>query len=349
MSNAFKEILTTKFNQHDIKVYGTHNNPLFKANSIGQLLEIINIQDTIYSFDDEQKIEQNGQTFLTEEGLFKLLRPIQTPVADQLNEWTHKFLKQLHFQTLKAQEEESKRLLNQKEQELLEYKGKTFKEVEKKGYLYVLKTDIQNAYKIGKTKDAVAKRIRGLQTGNCNDIDVLFEFPTGNPNLLEYCVHHTLEKYRCNSKREFFDCRFKFITIVIRILGTIIDVLLSSYDNISEEEIWERIERPGMQTQQELPPPPEYDFSHDEDYKTSFFQWLDVNIEYKADKSFFLQTRDVLKHYLDKETIHSSESTAYRQLIEQWIKSRFPEEISCYSSFKIGKRNRKGWRHFCVK
>ena len=83
--------------------------------------------------------------------------------------------------------------------------------------MYVVKTDAQGAYKIGKTKDVVTKRVKGLQTGNVNNIEILLDFPTSNADLLERCVHYILNRYRCNSNREYFDCNFDYIKLVIEI------------------------------------------------------------------------------------------------------------------------------------
>lgn len=45
---------------------------------------------------------------------------------------------------------------------------------------------------------------KGLQTANVNDIEELFVCETSNDVLLEKCIHYILDKYRINTKREFF-------------------------------------------------------------------------------------------------------------------------------------------------
>jgi hypothetical protein len=70
-------------------------------------------------------------------------------------------------------------------------------EKEQELHICVIKTD--GGTKVGKTKDAVNKRIRGLQTGNVNNIEILLDFKTSNPDLLEKCAHYILDRYRCNS------------------------------------------------------------------------------------------------------------------------------------------------------
>ena len=77
---------------------------------------------------------------------------------------------------------------------MVKYKEKTYEEIEKTGHIYVIKTD--GGTKVGKTKDTVNKRIRGLQTGNVDNIQVLLDFKTSNPDLLEKNVHYILDRYR---------------------------------------------------------------------------------------------------------------------------------------------------------
>ena len=105
---------------------------------------------------------------------------------------------------LKAKEQQSEQLqtqlqmqlkakelqLEEKEQELVRYKEKTYEEIQKTGHIYVIKTD--GGYKVGKTKD-VNSRIKGLQTGNVNNIEVILDFKTSNSDLLERIVHYLLD------------------------------------------------------------------------------------------------------------------------------------------------------------
>jgi hypothetical protein len=103
-----------------------------------------------------------------------------------------------------------------------------------------LKTDAHGAYKVGKTKGDVSKRIKGLQTANVDDIEIMFKFRTSNPDLVEKMVHVVLDQYRCNN-REFFECKLDFIKIVTEISCKMFDTLVSMYDNITENEVYNRL------------------------------------------------------------------------------------------------------------
>ena len=142
---------------------------------------------------------------------------------------------QLQLKEQEKQEYQQQLLL--KEQELKYYKELTYEEVEKTGYNYILSTDKPGIYKEGLAKDP-KKRIKGLQTGNVDDIQILFEYPTSNPALLESFVHFVLDRYRCNSNREHFRCDLEYMKTVIKLAGKMIDTLKSSFHTISKEELF---------------------------------------------------------------------------------------------------------------
>ena len=51
-----KRLLVKQFNGVNIQVYGTYEEPLFKAKDVGDLLEIKNITDTVSLFNNKQKV-----------------------------------------------------------------------------------------------------------------------------------------------------------------------------------------------------------------------------------------------------------------------------------------------------
>jgi prophage antirepressor-like protein len=77
--NNEDSLLVKQFNGLNIQVYGTYENPLFKAKDIGELLGIDKIRKTIENLDEECKVKinapggvgtNNSDTwFLTEDGL----------------------------------------------------------------------------------------------------------------------------------------------------------------------------------------------------------------------------------------------------------------------------------------
>ena len=74
-----------------IVIKGTINEPLFRANDVGTILEMINIRATIQNFDDSEKVVNSIDTlggsqqvtFLTEKGLYKVLFKSRKPIAEK--------------------------------------------------------------------------------------------------------------------------------------------------------------------------------------------------------------------------------------------------------------------------
>ena len=134
-------------------------------------------------------------------------------------------------------------------------------------------------------------RIKGLQTGNVNDIQILLEFPTSNPDLLERCVHYILDRYRCNSGREFFDCNFEYIQKIIEICWNTIDTLKSTYQNIFnsgfinniDKEIFINIEKFSTSTVSDVNRQGSLQNKvEDQDQQllkdNQFYKWMDENV-----------------------------------------------------------------------
>ena len=258
--------------------------------------------------------------------------------------------KQLEIQKQKELlEKETKQLqdsLEQTQQELVKYKEKTYEAIEKTGHIYVIKTDAQGSYKVGKTKDAVNKRIRGLQTGNVNNIEILLDFKTSNPDLLENCAHYILDRYRCNSNREFFDCDPEYIKSIITVVGSTIDTLKSCYKHISNDELTSRLESGVKFTINDNindnisdninDRPPEYNAEN-----VNFYNWLDKNIVKRHNS--LLHLKDVCESYLDTKKIHSRLSHRIRIDLESWIRRRF-DNIKCiYTDSSLNGIRYKGW------
>ena len=61
--------------------------------------------------------------------------------------------------------------------------------------LYVLRNGYTDAYKIGVTKSTAEKRAKQLQTGNPNDLKVLYEFFAKDAYTIESYLHNSLDRY----------------------------------------------------------------------------------------------------------------------------------------------------------
>ena len=245
------------------------------------------------------------------------------------------------IQQSKQELEENKRQLEERNKQIEEttrelhlYKQKTYEEIEKTGHVYIIRTD--GGYKVGKTKD-INNRVKGLQTGNNREIEVVFDFKTSNSDLLEKNVHYILDRYRCNSNREFFDCDPEYIKRIITIVGSTIDTLKSCYKHISNDELTSRLESGVKFTiNDKTDRPPEYNAEN-----INFCNWLDKNVRERHNS--LLNLKDVCESYLDKKNIHSSVANRIRIDLESWIRRRFDNIRYIYTDSSLNGIKYKGW------
>ncbi|KAJ3214030.1 hypothetical protein HK099_007063 [Clydaea vesicula] len=191
-------------------------------------------QDSFTDDDKENLLQQlhDTQQKLRETELLaqQKLKEVELIAANELSDAQQK-LKEVEL--IAANEKKEKELMAAK---LNSWKLKKYDKVVSCGSLYVLKTDSDDFYKIGKTKE-LKKRLAAHQTSNEADIQTLLNFDSCNPDLLEKCVHFCLDRYRSNSNREFFECDLPFIKNVVDILGHALDTIKSSYPNITRTEL----------------------------------------------------------------------------------------------------------------
>jgi prophage antirepressor-like protein len=242
-----EHILQKQFQQFNIQIYGTLENPFFKAKDIGDLLGIKKIRTTLDNLDDNCKVLRDAHTmgglqeqwFLTEDGLYELIFISRKPIAKQFKIWVRSIIKEIRINSIKQLEEK----LNYQEKQLSYYKELTFEQVNLNETSYVFSTDIDGVYKIGKTdKPTAKKRAQQLQTACVEEIQIFYEYHTCNSLLLEKTVHYILERYRCNSNREHFRCKLDYIKMIINLVGKIINTCKSSYQTITYDKLKEKIE-----------------------------------------------------------------------------------------------------------
>lgn len=86
---------------HSFNVYGTPEEPLFKAQDIARVLTLTNVSDMITRVDKEELTKlnlgsQNGETwFLTEDGLYEVLMQSRKPIAKQFKKGVKEILKSI--------------------------------------------------------------------------------------------------------------------------------------------------------------------------------------------------------------------------------------------------------------
>ena len=87
-----------------------------------------------------------------------------------------------------------------------------------------------------------------------------------------------------------------------------------------------------------------------------FFNWMEENIEYK--ENALLQLKDVCLLFLNKQKIHSKESTKYKKEIEKYIKEKYKNLKWEHGKIKLSandyvdentKTTCYGWKHLVIK
>ena len=115
--------------EYPINIQGTVDEPLFQANQIGKLLEMVKIQNQMSTFDNTEKVSRETSTlggiqkvlFLTERGLYKILSKSNKPIAKKFQDWMVNVIKELRQQgeyRLKQEHEIEKKLIKSQEQNL---------------------------------------------------------------------------------------------------------------------------------------------------------------------------------------------------------------------------------------
>ena len=94
-------LLIKQFNDLNITIYGTYEEPLFKAKDIG----IEKIRKTIENLDASCKVLKDAPTggglqeqwFLTEDGLYEVLFISRKPIAKQFRVWVRNIIKEIRL------------------------------------------------------------------------------------------------------------------------------------------------------------------------------------------------------------------------------------------------------------
>lgn len=235
------QLLVEQFKHFNIEIYGTYDEPLFKAKDIGDMLGLKNVKEIIKKYNNKQKLgvcltDPHGRlqetNMLTEQGLYKILMRSRKPIAEEFQDWVCELIKQIRLN--------SNKLLNDKIKELEYYKEPSYQELPLDESVYCLSTDIDNVKKVGKTTNTSKNRKDQIQTGCVKNIHVLYEVKTSNCTLLESLIHYSLHKYRLG-KREHFNCHLAHIKFVMDKCAKIVNTIGSIRQNITETEFIQKL------------------------------------------------------------------------------------------------------------
>lgn len=97
-TNQIQVLKQTELLGHQFTVYGTPEDPLFRASDIALVLELSNVSDMVSRVDQEEATKLNlgskqGETwFLTEDGIYEILMQSRKPIAKQFKKGVKKIL-----------------------------------------------------------------------------------------------------------------------------------------------------------------------------------------------------------------------------------------------------------------
>ena len=101
VSHEIKIIKKSTFLGREIDVYGTADEPFFKAKDVAEWLELSNVSDMVSRIEVEEVAKFNlgslqGETwFLTEDGLYEILMQSRKPIAKQFKKGVKTILKEI--------------------------------------------------------------------------------------------------------------------------------------------------------------------------------------------------------------------------------------------------------------
>jgi prophage antirepressor-like protein len=236
------QLLIEQFKDFNIEIYGTFDEPLFKAKDIGDLLEIKDIRTTLKKFDKDEGhtmpvIDSLGRlqetNMLTEQGLYKMLMISRKPIAKEFQKWVFNMIKQIRLNSNKQ--------LENKIKQLEFHKVKSYEPLLLEETVYCHSTDIEGISKVGKcTKNNSKTRKYQSQTPCVKDIKILYEVKTSNCDLLEKLVHHSLDYHRLG-RREHFRASLDHIKFVMNTCNKFVNVIGGIRQSITPEEFIEKL------------------------------------------------------------------------------------------------------------
>ena len=243
----------------DITIIGTHENPLFRALDIGEVLDFKCIRATMVDFDASEKVvsksnSQGGEqmtSFLTEKGLYKLLFRSRKPIAIQFQDWVCTVIKEIRLNgqyVLQKELEEKNKQIEQMvtEKKMLEDKTNNLEdELERLSnstmnpIIYIYSTDTRAEkplLKIGSTLKFAERAKPYKQTHPHGKMIFYKEIPADvNLKLVEHYIQLLLRQHKV--KGEVFDMSIEEAKLWI--MSIMYDLNLT--DNQDEDERIKRL------------------------------------------------------------------------------------------------------------
>lgn len=210
--------------QVNILIKGTHDEPLFRASDIAEILGISSIRSSIIDFNDEEKKTLFMQTlgggqnvnFLTEIGLYRLLFKSKKPIAEKFQNWAYSVIKEIRL----TGEYKKEQLLKEKEEKLLETEQKLQKVEEnvKEAEETIKKLEMENS-------NLLDEKIPSIYIYNTNTRLSKPELKIGYTTN----VHNRIKPYKQVCKLGRLEFSYQIHNKNIKVFESFIHNLLSDY------------------------------------------------------------------------------------------------------------------------
>lgn len=102
-TNFIVELLSDMFEGRSVRILGTIVDPLFVANDIGEILDIVKIKDSIHDYDDTERTTgkvltpggHQNMILLTEKGLYRILFTSHKKEAKKFRDWVVNIIREI--------------------------------------------------------------------------------------------------------------------------------------------------------------------------------------------------------------------------------------------------------------
>jgi prophage antirepressor-like protein len=224
-------------------VFDNDGEPWFLGKHITDILEYVRSNDAINDHIKnnnirkleeltKEKIFKNAQPsslYINKSGLYSLIMKSKMKVAQQFQEWiSDELLPTLDKKGYYYHTSNSMKKIEKLNNTLKKYKKRTrslernqkHPKYKKGGHIYVKRTELKGVYKIGMAKKNIKTRINTYNSGNSDNIELIYAIPVNEPEKIELCLKYYLYKYKYRNKKENYRCTLKEIReIIIKCLG----------------------------------------------------------------------------------------------------------------------------------
>jgi prophage antirepressor-like protein len=215
-----KEIEIHNFENKNVRIFGSHEEPWFAVKDICKILDLSNV--TVASSNIQEKWKKIQKTdngngpqemiVVNESGLYKMIMRSTKPIAEKFQEWVCEEIlpsirKKGHYKLKEINDLKSKiKVLEEENKEISRRvfrRSKTHYNAGECVYIVVNKT-IKDKFKLGQT-DNINKRLQSFNNANPEEFEVYKHWYTRFNKKLEKLAHDIFEAHRISLSNEWFD------------------------------------------------------------------------------------------------------------------------------------------------